>query len=130
MKAPLIKLSILHLLRFSDTFAGIEVHVSVNEKFVRLNYAQDQFVDILRKLQQKDVEHVYVNQTDCRMIVEHVSKSLTSKTFYDPKTITSERVDTLNSAHENVKYIINQLGVDRETVKLIKTINKRSLSLG
>jgi hypothetical protein len=129
MNAPLIKLSIIHLLRFADTFAGIEVHVSVNEKFVRLNYAQDQFVDILRKLQQKDVEHVYVNQTDCRMIVEHVSKSLTSKTFYDPKTIPSDRVEALNSAHENVKYIINQLGVDRETVRLLKTINNRSLSL-
>ncbi len=129
MNAPLIKLSINHLLRFADAFSGIEVYVPVNEKFIRLNYSQDQFVDILRKLQQKDVEYIYVNESDSRFIVEHVSKSLNVKTSQDPKTLNTNVVGTLSSAHENIKFIMVQMGIDHETLKLLKAINKRSLSL-
>ncbi len=128
MDNSLIKFNVKHLLKFADTFAGIEVHLPINGKFVRLNYANDQFVDILQKLQQKNVENVFINQKDCHFILEHISQTLSSK-----KTVNKEKkaelLEALNSAMENIKNIMSQLGIELETVKLIKVINDRAMSL-
>jgi len=43
----LVKMEIVHLIKFAGKFAGIEVHLPVNGKYVKLNYSQDLFVDIL-----------------------------------------------------------------------------------
>lgn len=125
----LVKMEIRHLIKFADKFAGIEVHLPVSGKYIKLNYSQDHFVEILRKLQQKDVREVYVKESDCRQIIEHVEKAMSSATFYDPKTMEEQRVESVNAAMETVKGIINQLGVEAETVKLLKTINTRAMSL-
>ena len=125
----LVKMEIIHLIKFANQFAGREVHLPVNGKYVRLNYAQDLFVDILRKLQQKDVHEVYIKEDDCQKILAQVQEAMSSKSFYDPKTVQEQRVEQVNAAMETVKGIINQLGVEAETVKLLKTINNRAMTL-
>lgn len=125
----LVKMVITNLIKFADTFAGIEVHLPVNGKFVRLNYSTDHFVDILRKLQQKDVTEVYIREADCIRVLEHVNKSMSSKSFYDPSTVQEKRVEAVSAAMGTVKEIINQLGVEPETVRLLKTINTRAMTL-
>lgn len=125
----LVKMEIVHLIKFADKFAGIEVHLPVNGKFVKLNYSTDLFVDILRKLQQKEVHEVYVKEGDCRKILEQLTQSMSSQTFYDPKTVKEKKVEAVNAAMETVKGVINQLGVEPETVKLLKTINTRAMTL-
>lgn len=125
----LVKMEVANLIKFADKFAGIEVHLPVSGKYVKLNYSSDHFIDILRKLQQKDVHEVYIKEADCKRLVEHVSQSLSAKSFYDPKTIQEKRVEAVSAAMETVKTVINQLGVEPETVKLLKTINTRAMSL-
>lgn len=125
----LVKMEIVHLIKFSEKFAGIEVHLPVNGRYVKLNYSTDLFVDILRKLQQRDVHEVYIKEADCRKVLEQVSVSLSPQSFYDPKTIKEKKVEAINSAMETVKTVINQLGVEPETVKLLKTINTRAMTL-
>jgi len=125
----LIKIGITHLIKFADKFAGIEVHLPVNGKYVKLNYSQDHFLDILRKLQQKDVHEVYIKEADCRSVLEHLEKSMSAQNFYDPNTVAEQKVETVNAAMETVKGVINQLGVEPETVRLLKTINNRAMSL-
>jgi hypothetical protein len=125
----LVKIPIVNLIKFADTFAGIEVHLPVGPKFVKLNYGTDQFIDILRKLQQKEVTEVYVHMEDCRKILSHVQESLSAKNFYDPKTVVEEKVETVDHAMAVVKNVINQIGVSVETVKLLKDINTRSMTL-
>ena len=125
----LVKMEIIHLIKFAEKFAGIEVHLPVNGKFLKLNYSQDHFVGILRKLQQKDVTEVYIKEADCKKVLEQVAQSLSSASFYDPKTIQEQRVEAVSAAMETVKGIINQLGVEAETVKLLKTINSRAMTL-
>lgn len=125
----LVKMEVVNLIKFADKFAGIEVHLPVNGKYVKLNYSQDLFIDILRKLQQKDVHEVYIKEADCNRLVEHLGNSLSSQTFYDPKTTQTQRVEAVSAAMETVKGIINQLGVEPETVKLLKTINTRAMTL-
>lgn len=61
----LVRMEIIHLIKFADKFAGIEVHLAVNGKYLKLNYGQDLFIDVLRKLQQKDVYEVYVKESYC-----------------------------------------------------------------
>ena len=125
----LVKMEIVNLLKFADKFAGIEVHLSVNKKFLKLNYSQDNFVEILRKLQQKEVSEVYVKEADCARLLTAIDEAMSSKSFYDPKTIQEERVEAVSAAMETVKGIINQLGVEPETIKLLKLINGRAMSL-
>jgi hypothetical protein len=125
----LVKFEISSLLKFADKFAGIEVHLPVNGKYVKLNYSSDQFVDILRKLQQKDVQEVYIKESDSQVVLEHISESLSAKTFYDPNSVQEKRVEAVSAAMDTVKNIINQLGVEPETVRLLKTINTRAMTL-
>jgi len=125
----LVKMEIVHLIKFAGKFAGIEVHLPVNGKYVKLNYSQDLFVDILRKLQMKDVHEVYIKEADCAKVLEQVNESMSAKSFYDPKTVQEKRVEAVNAAMETVKGIINQLGVEPETVRLLKTINGRAMTL-
>lgn len=125
----LIKIEIVNLIKFSDQFEGIEVYLYVGGKFVQLNYANDHFIEILRKLQQKEVTEVYIKPVDSKRILENVANSLSAKSFYDPSTIQSKRVETVSAAMETVKMMINQLGVHPETIRLLKTINQRSMAL-
>jgi hypothetical protein len=125
----LVKMEIIHLIKFADKFAGIEVHLPVNGKFVKLNYSTENFIEILRKLQQKEVEEVYIKESDCTLLLETIKDSMSAKSFYDPKTVQEKKVEAVNAAMETVKGIINQLGVEAETVKLLKTINTRAMAL-
>lgn len=125
----LVKMEITYLIKFADKFVGIEVHLLVSGKYVKLNYSKDLFVDILRKLQQKDVQVVYIKEADCNRLVEQIGQSMSSSTFYDPKTMQEQRVEAVNAAMEVVKSVITQLGVEPETVKLLKTINTRAMTL-
>ncbi len=125
----LIRVPITQMVKFSDSFAGSEIHVSVGGKFVRLNYATDEFLDILRKLQQKEVEGVYIRQSEVKKIMQEIQESLSAKQFYDPKTVTEEKVENLDDAMRTVKGIINQLGVDSETVTLLRLVNVRAMNI-
>jgi hypothetical protein len=125
----LIKMEIINLVKFSEKFKGIELHLKIGGKYIKLNYSTDHFIEILRKLQQKDVKEVYVVEADCDRIMESVASSLSSKNFYDPQTVQSKKVENLSAAMDTVKGVINQLGVRPETIKLLKTINERSMAL-
>lgn len=125
----LAKMQITYLLKFAESFKGIEVHLFLNNKYVKLNYSDDQFVDILRKLQQKEVESVFLHPEDCKKIISKVEDSMSAKTFYDPQTVDEKRVESTEAAMKVVKNLINQLGADSETIKLLTTINSRAMSL-
>lgn len=125
----LIRVPITQMVKFLDAFAGSEIHLSVAGKFVRLNYPTDEFLEILRKLQQKEVEMVYIRQSEVKKIMKEIQESLSAKQFYDPKTVTEEKVENLDDAMRTVKGIINQLGVDTETVTLLRLVNVRAMSI-
>ncbi len=127
--SDLVKIQISHLIKFADSFKGIEVHLPVNGKFVKFNYSDDQFIDILRKLQQKEVTEVWVLPADCKKILNEIQEAMSAKTFYDPKTVDEKRVESIDQSMKMIKSVINQLGVDTETVVLLKTINTRAMSM-
>lgn len=125
----LIRVPITQMVKFADSFAGAEIHLSVAGKFVRLNYSTDEFLEIIRKLQQKEVQMVYIRQSEVKKIMMEIQESLSSKQFYDPKTVTEEKVENLDEAMKTVKNIINQLGVDSETVTLLRLVNVRAMNI-
>lgn len=127
--SQLVKIKITQLIRFASSFAGVEVHVAVNGKYIKMNYANDHFVDILRKLQQRDVEEVCINQTDCQRVLGEIQKAVSSKSFYDPKTTDEERMETAENSVEVVKNMINQLGVDKQTVEILKSVNQKTMNM-
>jgi hypothetical protein len=125
----LVKIKITHLIKFAASFAGIEVHLFLNGKYIKMNYATDHFVDILRKLQQKDLEEVYINQQDCQKVLGEIQNGMSSKSFYDPKTTDEERMERAENSVEVVKNLINQLGVDKQTVDILKSVNQKTIGL-
>jgi len=118
-----------HLIKFADNFAGIEIHIPVDNKFVKLNYSTDQFVEILRKLQQKEVAYVYIKSNDCQKIMDRVEESMSPKSFYDPSTVPEQRVENAEAALKIIKQVITQLGPEEKSVKLLNTVNSRALTL-
>lgn len=129
VEEKLIRVPISQMVKFADSFAGAEIHLSVAGKFVRLNYSTDEFLEILRKLQQKEVEMVFIRQSEVKKIMEEIQESLSAKQFYDPKTVPEERVENLDDAMKTVKNVINQLGVNSETVTLLRLVNVRAMSM-
>lgn len=125
----LVKIKITHLIKFAHSFAGIEVHVVVGGKFIKMNYADDQFVDILRRLQQKDVEEVHIRKEECSKILTEIQNSMSSKSFYDPKTTDEQRMETAESSVEAVKTLITQLGVDKQTVDILRNVNQKTMAM-
>ncbi len=125
----LMKMQITHLIKFADSFAGIEVHVYVSTKIVKLNYTEEQFIDILRKLQQREVAEVWLKPEDCMKVLNKVQEGMSANTFYDPKTSDEQRVETSEAALKIVKQFINHLGPHPESLKLLKTINSRAMTL-
>ena len=124
----LIKIKITHLIKFAGNFKGIEVHVYVSGKYVKMNYQDEQFVDILRRLQQKDLEEVFINQADCKRVLDEVQKSLSSKSFYDPKTTDEKRVETVDHSFEIIKTFVKQLGIDKQSVEVLTSINQKTIT--
>lgn len=125
----LLKMQVHHLIKFADNFAGIEIHIPVDNKFVKLNYSTDQFVEILRKLQQKEVAYVYIKSNDCQKIMDRVEESMSPKSFYDPSTVPEQRVENAEAALKIIKQVITQLGPEEKSVKLLNTVNSRALTL-
>ena len=125
----LVRIKISQLIKFADSFSGIEVHVPVGAKFIRLNYASETFVEILRRLQQKEVEEVYVKAEDCTRILNHLQEALSAKQFYDPNTVQEKKMESMEASMQVVREVISQLGVEKHTVELLKTINLRSMTV-
>lgn len=128
-QSDLIKIKVSQLIKFAESFVGVEVHLLISGKFVKMNYANDQFLEILRKLQQRNMDEVYLKNSDCGAVLEHIKHSLSSKQFYDPKTTNEQRVETLDGSHEIAKTFISRLGVNRETIEVMKSVNQKALSL-
>lgn len=127
--STLVKVKITQLIKFAQSFAGIEVHVLVSGKYIRMNYANDQFIDILRRLQQKDVEEVFIGQEDCKKVLTEIQNSISSKSFYDPKTTDEQRMERAENSVDVVKNLILQMGVDKQTVEILKTVNQKTIGM-
>lgn len=125
----LIKIKVSHLIKFASSFKGIEVHVLVAGKYVKMNYQGEQFVDILRRLEQKNLEEVFINQGDCKRVLDEVQKSLSSKSFFDPKTSDEKRVETVDHSFEIIKTFVRQLGINKESVEVLTSINNKTIAL-
>jgi hypothetical protein len=94
-----------------------------------MNYAEENFIDILRRLQQKEMEEVYIQQAECKRILGAIENSLSSKAFYDPNTTDEQRIETAEQSVELVKSVINQLGVDKQTVDILKSVNQKTMGM-
>jgi len=125
----LVKIKITHLIKFAASFSGIEVHVFVGGKFIKMNYVNDQFIDILRRLQQKEMEEVYIPPDDCKRILTEIQNSMSAKSFYDPKTTDEERIELADHTLEMMKNVINQMGVDKQVLDIIKSVNQKTMTM-
>ena len=125
----LIKVKITHLIKFASSFKGVEVHVFVDQKYVKMNYSTDQFVDILRRLQQRDLEEVYINDVDCTRVLEEIKASMSSKSFYNPKTTDEERIQVAERSFEIIKNFIKEIGINKQSVDILNSVNQKTLAI-
>jgi response regulator RpfG family c-di-GMP phosphodiesterase len=126
--SDLVKVKISQLIRLADSFAGLEVHIPVSGKFIKLNYASEDFVEILRKLQQKGMEEVYLHSDDTKRVLQQLQQNLSAKTFYDPKTVPEVQVERLDGSMQIIKNVIQEIGVTPDAVKAMNAVNARALN--
>lgn len=129
MDSSLTKIGIAHLLKFPGSFEGIEVHVQVAGKFIKLNYPNESFTEILKKLQAKGVEFAYVQQADSEKIMEAVKTTLNSKFFYDPATTDEVRVQQVEGAANIAKDFIRHFGIDKTSLDVLKVANEKTMNM-
>jgi hypothetical protein len=120
----LIKIKISHLIKFAQNFQGVEVHVLVSGKFVKMNYGNEQFLDILKKLQEKKLEEVYINQVDCKRIMSEIQQIVNSKSSPD-----QTKMQSSENSLEIMKAFITQMGITKEAIDILNTINKNTLGI-
>lgn len=129
MDPTLCKIAIVHLLQFPGSFEGIAVHVLVAGKFLKLNYPNETFMDILNKLQAKGVEDAYVSQADCDKILHGMSTTLNSKSFDDPGTTDEARLRQTEDVANVAKQFMRNFGVNKEAVDALKAANEKALNM-
>jgi hypothetical protein len=107
---------LLHLLKHENLFSGIQIHVKIAEKYVRLNFAEEPYKEILEKLQKKDVDQVYITEEDFSFILSKFSESLQSGDV-DSDTFNDEiHANTANVLFSMSRDFIKQHGVSSELV--------------
>jgi hypothetical protein len=127
MDSPLCKIAIVHLMQFPGSFEGIAVHVLVAGKYLKLNYPNETFMDILNKLQAKGVEDAYVSQADCDKILLGMSTTLNSKSFNDSGTTDEVRLQQTEDVANVAKQFMRSFGVNKEAVEALKAANEKAM---
>lgn len=125
MESELTPIPVIHLLKHPDLFKGIEVHVKISEKFVKLNFANDSFSVILEKLKAKGVIHVYVHEEDFSRVIAHFQNNLSSKSFYDPSTTEEQKAEVSEVAMTLAKDFIKTYGVNKEVIEVMRAANAK-----
>ena len=122
-----IELGTLH--RSPAAFQGVEVHVKVGEKFIKLNYAADTIHDVLGKLAAKGVTHVYIHGQDMKLVTDKLQQKISKNFFYDPATTEEDKAAAAYQTTQAAKDLIRQFGIDKETLEIIKEANEHTQSL-
>jgi predicted CopG family antitoxin len=125
MDKPLTSLPIVHILKHKDLFEGLETHIIVAEKYIKLNFSHDSFSDVLEKLISKDVTHIYISEESFAKIIYDLQKRMGSSKFYDPMTTEELRVSTCDAALKLSRDYIKQFGVNKEVLEVIKDSNAK-----
>lgn len=123
MLDSLTPIPVVHLLKHPDLFQGVEVHVRIAEKFVKLNFAKDSFTQILDKLKAKGVIHVYLHEEDFSRVIAHFQNNLSSKSFYDPSTTDEQKIEVSETAMTLARDFIKTYGVNKEVIEVMKAAN-------
>jgi len=125
MQESLTPIPVVHLLKHPDLFRGVEIHVRIAEKFVKLNFAKDSFTQILEKLKKKGVVHVYLLEEDFSRVIAHFENAFTSKSFYDTSTADEQKVELSEAAITLARDFIRTYGVNKEVIAVMKTANEK-----
>ena len=125
MNLDLIAVPVVHVLRHNDLFEGIEAHILVNEKYIKLNYANESYQETLEKLKEKGVVHIYIEANAFNEIMHQLQSKMVSSKFYDPLTKEELKVSTCSTAYELSREYIKRLGVTTETISLMKEANQK-----
>lgn len=125
MNTNLIAIPIVHSLKHPSLFEGVEVHILVNEKYIKLNYSDESYQEALEKLSAKSLIHIYIDTNDFNDIMSKLMTKMASSKFYDPLTTEELRVSTCSTAHELSKDYIKRLGMTPEVLELMKDANQK-----
>ena len=125
MNLNLIAVPIIHILKHQHLFEGIEAHILVNDKHIKLNYADESFQESLEKLAAKGVVHIYIAKTDFYNMMGQLQSRMANNRFYDPLTTDELRASTCNTVYELSKTYINRLGATAEVLEMMKDANQK-----
>jgi len=107
---------VIHLLKHEALFSGIEIHVKIAEKFVRLNFAEEPYKEILEKLQKKSVDHVYITDKDFSYILDQFNESLLNGNIAEDTFNEEIRANTADTLFNMSREFIKHHGVSAELV--------------
>ncbi len=129
METELLAIELKTLQTNPNAFQGVEIHIKVGEKHIKLNYAADTIQDIVQKLLSKGVTHAFILAKDFGLVTAKLQKQVSKNFFYDPATTDEDKAATAYQATQAAKDIIRQFGIDKETLEIIKQANEHTQTL-
>lgn len=111
-----LPIPIVHFLKHELFFVGIEIHVKIAEKFVRLNLAEEPYRDILEKLLKKSVVHVYLTDDDFSLLLNRFTGTLQTEDVSRDEL----RMSTADTLFTMTREFIARYGISVELVGAVK----------
>jgi len=123
METNFVPVPISHLLRHPTYFEFVEVHVKIAEKYVRLNFAEEPFNDILTKLLKKNVVHVYLSEEDFEQVLAKFQQ-LINEDQNAHGTSDELRASQAETAIALSRDFIKRYGVNQQVLNVVKESNQ------
>lgn len=122
---------IVHLLKHPQFFLDVSTFILVSERYIKLNYAEDPYHEILEGLLKKGSTHVYLKSDDLAELIHKFQQKMNAnsdKKFDD--VVTRELQLSENETMIMLSQtFIKRFGATPEILNMIEVSNKKVLSL-
>ena len=117
---------IVHLLKHPDFFKEVSLYILVSEKYIRLNFAEDPFQDILNSLLKKGGSQVYIVSDDFNELLHNYQKKmlLASPVEFDEIVTRELKISENETMIMLAQTFIKTFGLSKDVIEMVETSNK------
>lgn len=120
-----IMVPILQMLKNKEFFHNVSAFIKVADRFIKLNYAEDDFDQILMNLMSKGGSHVYLTQNDMEELLHNYQQRIMDQSNIIKELTIHEDETVMMLAQAFIK----NAGISPEVVSMIESSNKRVQNL-
>ena len=108
---------------------NFDIYLKLGEsKIVKMAHGGEDFRDVIERYEQKGLKEVLVVREHYNTYLATYKQNIQNM-FFDPATITHEKVELLSDSHQIIKESLSGLGLTEEAIELAKEVNTKCVQL-